>query len=301
MTFRCCNQIFATWPSLQSHICSDPFHKGCRKCRKGFLESAHFNQHMRDAEYHATRKAMNYQGAAVRGNQASIAHKRNLALRIPAATCAPKNLIVYNGIPAAIIKPVFQAACRIRFANLKVEDLVRLTRSSLDASIVSAILEGAKRLLPSDNSPDGQELRRAEMARKALQALVAETAFIVQLQKFQPLSMTEGQQNESIRIKSEAGLVNLVKATPDLLFLETTWLCGFRTNWVEYKNMFGFKSNPFVHGKIKKQLKRYTEIYGDGMVVFKLGYESEHLSIEGLRVMREAEVLHWLGSSKFSE
>lgn len=133
------------------------------------------------------------------------------------------------------------------------------------------------------------------MAKKALQALIAETAFIAQLQKFQPLSMTEEQQNESIRIKAEAGSVNLVRATPDLLFTKTTQLCGFRTNWVEYKNMFGFKSNPFVHGKIKKQLKRYTEIYGDGMVVFKLGYESEHLNIEGLRVMREAEVLQWLG------
>jgi hypothetical protein len=197
-----------------------------------------------------------------------------------------------------MIKPVFQAACRIRFANPTVEDVVRLTRTSLAASIVSAILEGARRLLPPDNSPEGQDLRRAEMAKKALQAFEAETAFTVQLQKFQPLSMTEEQQKESIRIKSEAGLVNLVKATPDLLFLETTSLCGFRTNWIEYKNMFGFKSNPFVHAKIKKQLKRYTEIYGDGMVVFKLGYESEHLNIEGLRVMREAEVLHWLGSQQ---
>jgi hypothetical protein len=175
---------------------------------------------------------------------------------------------------------------------------MRLTRTSLDSSIVSAILEGARRLLPPDNSPEGQDLRRAEMAKKALQALVAETAFIVQLQKFQPLSMTEEQQNESIRIKTEAGSVNLVRATPDLLFLKTTQLCGFRTNWVEYKNMFGFKSNPYVHGKIKKQLKRYTETFGDGMVVFKLGYESEHLSIEGLKVMREADVLQWLGSQQ---
>jgi hypothetical protein len=69
-------------------------------------------------------------------------------------------------------------------------------------------------------------------------------------------------------------------------------------NWVEYKNMFGFKSNPYVHGKIKKQLKRYTETFGNGMVVFKLGYESEHLSIEGLKVMREADVLQWVGSQQ---
>jgi hypothetical protein len=141
-------------------------------------------------------------------------------------------------------------------------------------------------------------VRRAEMATKALQALEAETAFIVQLQKFQPLSMTEEQQNESIRVKVESGSVNVVKATPDVLFLEATWLCGFRTNWVEYKNMFGFKSNPYVHGKIKKQLKRYTETFGNGMVVFKLGYESEHLSIEGLKVMREADVLQWVGSQQ---
>jgi hypothetical protein len=262
------------------------------------LESAHFNQHMRTAEYHADHTANHSQGTAIRGNQASVAHKRNLAIGPSTAIRAPRGLISYNGIPAAVIKPIFQAACSIRFANPTVEDLMRLTRTTLGSPIVSAILEGARRLLPPDNSPGGQNVRRAEMAAKALQALEAETAFIVQLQKFQPLSMTEEQQNESIRVKIEAGSVNVVKATPDVLFLEATWLCGFRTNWVEYKNMFGFKSNPYVHGKIKKQLKRYTETFGNGMVVFKLGYESEHLSIEGLKVMREADVLQWVGSQQ---
>jgi len=133
---------------------------------------------------------------------------------------------------------------------------------------------------------------------KTLQALEAETAFVVQLQRFQPRSMTEEQQNESIRLQIEAGSANVVKATPDMLFLEPTWLCGHRTNWVEYKNMFGFKSNPYVHSKIKKQLKRYIDTFGNGMVVFKLGYESGHLSIGGLEVRREADVLQWVGSQQ---
>jgi hypothetical protein len=102
---------------------------------------------------------------------------------------------------------------------------------------------------------------------------------------------TEQQQNESNRVRTEAGLVNVVKATPDSLFSKATSLCGFCTKWVEYKNKFGLKSNPYVHGRIKKQPKRYPEAFGDGMVVFNLGYELEHLSIESWKVMREANVL----------
>lgn len=137
------------------------------------------------------------------------------------------------------------------------------------------------------------------MANKALQTLVVETNVIAQLQKFQPLSMlTEQQQNESNRVKTEAGLVNVVKAPPDLLFSKATSLCGFGTKGVKYTNMFGLKSNPCVHGRIKKQPKRYTETFGDGKVVFKLGYELGYLSIEGLNVMREVNVLKCLGSQQ---
>ncbi|KAL1581923.1 hypothetical protein WHR41_09402 [Cladosporium halotolerans] len=296
MVLRCCDQHFATWLSLQSHIRSEPVHKGCRKCRKGFLEPAHFNQHMLTAAYHVENNANNPQHAHVRTNQVLRPHERNLVVDHPVALDTPGKLAPYNGIPANVIKPLFQQARKIRFANPTVEGLIRMTGTTLDIKIVSAILEGAKRLLPPDNSQEGQDIRKVEMAMKARQALEAETAFIAQLQRLQPGSMTEEQQNQRIRLGIEAGFVNVVKATPDLLFLETTWLCGFRTNWVEYKNMFGFKSNPYVHGKIKKQLKRYLATFGNGMVVFKLGYESEHLSIDGLKVMREADVIQWLES-----
>lgn len=57
--------------------------------------------------------------------------------------------------------------------------------------------------------------------------------------------------------------------------------------------MFGFKSNPFVHKKIKALLRRYVETFGNGMVVYKLGYESDHISIDVLKVMREADVIQW--------
>lgn len=298
MVLRCCDQTFVTWSSLQSHIQSDPVHKGCRKCRKGFLRSAHFNQHMRTAGYHTEHNSSHSQGAAFHDNQTVLVHQQNSAAGHSTTIHVPRGLIQYDGIPAGWVKPVFQTACRIRSANPTVEGLIRLTRTTLDPPIVSAILEGARRLLPPDNSPEGQNTRRVEMAMKALQALEAETAFVVQLQRFQPRSMTEEQQNESIRLKIEAGSANVVKATPDMLFLEPTWLCGHRTNWVEYKNMFGFKSNPYVHSKIKKQLKRYIDTFGNGMVVFKLGYESDHLSIEGLKVRREVDVLQWVVSQQ---
>jgi hypothetical protein len=46
------------------------------------------------------------------------------------------------------------------------------------------------------------------------------------------------------------------------------------------------------------EVKRYTETFGNGIVIFKLGNELEHLSIEGSKVMTEANGLRWLGSQQ---
>lgn len=211
---------------------------------------------MRTSGYHTQHQTIHPQNNAI--------HAEGNATGTQTTTVdAPTDYIPYDGIPAAVIKPIFKAACKLRFSNPTVQDLVRSTKTTLDKQIVSAILEGARRLLPPDNSPEGLASRKAEMAMKATQALEAETAFIVQLQRFQPRLLTEKEQNENLRREFEAGSVNIVKSTPDVLFLKATSLCGFEIMWIEYKNMFGFRSNPFVHQKIKKQLKRYLETFGN--------------------------------------
>lgn len=251
---------------------------------------------MRNSEYHTRGEPTYHLDLMSHMGQASPLLGRGLISEqaTPVSTLAAPKL--YSGIPASMVKPVFMAACRLRFSEPTVEGLVRSTGTTLDRQVVGAILEGALRLLPTDNSPEGQSSRKTKMAVKAAQALEAETQFVSQIQKFQPRSIGEKEQRENIRRASEAGSVEVVRSTPDMLFSESTSLCGSDINWLEYKNMFGFKSNPFVHKKNKAQLRRYVETFGSGMVVYKLGYESNHLIIDGLKVMREADVMQWLRS-----
>lgn len=160
MFLRCCDQSFATWLSLQSHIRSESVHKGCRKCRKGFLEPAHSNHHMLSAAYHVENNANNPQRTPVRANQVLRPHERNLIVDHPVALDILGNLAPYNGIPTIVIKPLFQQARRIRFANPTVEGLILLTGTTRDIQIVSAILAGTKRLLPPDNSQEDRTSAR---------------------------------------------------------------------------------------------------------------------------------------------
>ncbi len=87
-------------------------------------------------------------------------------------------LLSYRGVTPALIKPVFRAACALRFSNPGVTDIIDRTNTRLDREIVGAILEGALRLLPVDNTPEGQTTRRANMAAKAEQAMAAEETLV---------------------------------------------------------------------------------------------------------------------------
>lgn len=204
------------------------------------------------------------------------------------------NNVQCTGIPSAFVKRIFKTACRLRYSQPTTEDIVGLTETSLDYDIVAAILEGALRLLPTDDSPDGRIARKNKMETKAAQALAAETAFAARLRTYGFQFSVEAEQRETIRLAIEAGSVDTVRLTPDILFSEPTRLCGIDCHWNEYKNMFGFKSDPFVHKKNKKQLQRYVAAFGKGIVVYRLGYECDHLMIDGLTVVREADMLQWI-------
>lgn len=160
--------------------------------------------------------------------------------------------------------------------------------------IVSAILEGAIRVLPPDNSPQGQARRKQEMALKAAHALRAESAFVDNVRRLQPLLQDDSEQQEGIRAALEEGRSDVIRCTPDILFDNPTQLCGRSCHWVEYKNTLGFKSNPFLHQKHKKQLRRYVATFGSGMVVYKLGFERDLFHVDGLCCFREQEVTQWI-------
>ena len=82
--------------------------------------------------------------------------------------------------------------------------------------------------------------------------------------------------------------------TPDIRFDSPISVLGQLCWWLEFKNYFGFRKNPFVAVKDKKQFLRYATQIGPGAVVYKLGYETGHLNVDGVVALREKEVLQGL-------
>jgi hypothetical protein len=201
----------------------------------------------------------------------------------------------YRGIPSSQIKPVFKAACYSRFREPVAADIIRTTRTTLEPDIVAAILEGALRLLPVDTTPEGQQTRREKERAKAEHAQKAENDFVEQVRRLQPAMLDETQQKQRILAARESGSPLEIRATPDVLFHEPTEINGAVCHWIEYKNMFGFKQNPFVHSKIEQQCRRYASLFGTGIIVYRLGFEVRLLDVEGVHVMHERDVSFWIG------
>ena len=68
--------------------------------------------------------------------------------------------------------------------------------------------------------------------------------------------------------------------TPDFLFSPSVMIRGRSINWIDAKNFYGTKKG-FLFKKIKKQVKRYTDAFGEGAIVFSLGC-SEEVKISGV-------------------
>lgn len=105
--------------------------------------------------------------------------------------------------------------------------------------------------------------------------------------------MNEAEQKQRIRKALDNGF-QPVRSTPDILFLQPVHFHGKECRWIEYKNTFGFKKNPFVHSSHRKQLKRYVQDFGAGIIVYKLGFEEKLLNIEGVDYVGEMDVITWL-------
>lgn len=161
MTLSCCSHTFIDWQPLRNHIGSHPIHMDCRRCRRGFLTPAAFKQHMQSSRSHMQGQTISRGQTMILANHESVGRDRSL----PSAQLAPANQPLtsfdYSGIPTAVIKPIFKAACALRYYNPTVGDLVRSTISTLDEQILGSILEGALRLLPPDESPKGLTDRKS--------------------------------------------------------------------------------------------------------------------------------------------
>lgn len=198
---------------------------------------------------------------------------------------------VYRGVSRELVRPVFLEACQLRFKQPTLEDVIRHSATQLSYDIVLAMLEAALRLLPPDGTMDGTLLRRGKAADKARKAADAESSFVDRLLSMYRELLREEEQKERIRALMESGTVETVRSTPDVLFSRETSVCRTTCRWIEYKNTFGFCASPFFAAKNKKQFAKYASTFGPGMIVYKLGYEREHIQIGGVHCFREIEVV----------
>ena len=185
--------------------------------------------------------------------------------------------------------PVFKMACHLRFIGPDVDVLLGRIDTQLDRTVVSALIEAALRLLPPDDTIEGRLEAKERMQQKIERALFYEMAFIDQTRGLGYRLLTEQEQKKLD-----------LRPTPDIRFLEPILVHGHLCHWIEYKSYFGFKANPFIASKEKKQFKKYASELGSGAVVYKLGFEVDYIVVPGIRLFREAEVLHFMGGpSKF--
>ena len=190
--------------------------------------------------------------------------------------------VKYTGIPRSVVSPVYVTAFKQRFTQPTVDDILRLTKTKLEIPIVTALISAALRLLPVDNTLSGIAERVEKHRIMAAEAKRAEDSFCLALSQRGLKYVRESQQQGET-------------ATPDIRLQNPTIIYGHLCFWLEFKNYFGFRENPFLASKNKKQFQKYATQIGPGAVVYKLGFEIDHINIDGVIAFREKEVLQDLG------
>jgi len=129
-------------------------------------------------------------------------------------------ILVYIALSSIL---VYATAVRLRFEQPTVNDIRRKTGTELDEMIVSSLIGAARRLLPIDNTPQGNALRIEQHRIKLADSKRAEDTFCAELDRLGYVFLREAQQ------EGEA-------VTPDVRFIKPTNVCGHLCMWLEYKN-----------------------------------------------------------------
>lgn len=278
-----CRRTFQNQQSLHQHLKS-PQHNGCSRCKKPFSSTAAKLQHLRDSPRHNNVRIRCPDDLDLETDQDLDTHlsphkNKSITKEISDTnTSVEETCLEYLGIPRSVIKPIYDLALGLRFRKPTVDSILSKTKTTLDHAIIAALITAALRLVPVDNTPKGIEARKEKDRIRAAEAKSAEDDFFAQFSRLGYDCLNEDQQK------------GLSTVTPDVLFREPTSICGHLCSWLEYKDFFGFDANPFVAPKNKKQFRKYAEQLGPGAVVYRLGFETGHVDIEGVKVFREAEV-----------
>ncbi len=86
--------------------------------------------------------------------------------------------------------------------------------------------------------------------------------------------------NQKDLVDEQIKLYGYPKNTPDFLIdkNEDLFFNNIKINWIDAKNFYG-SNIDFIKKKIKKQIKKYTDVYGSGCIIFSLGF-NEKLKFE---------------------
>jgi hypothetical protein len=64
-------------------------------------------------------------------------------------------------------------------------------------------------------------------------------------------------------------------STPDFLIESELLINGNQIKWIDAKNFYGSNIN-FVKSKINEQTKKYINNYGNGSIIFNLGFNDSY-------------------------
>ena len=122
---------------------------------------------------------------------------------------------------------------------------------------------------------DQEQFRIAEQADRVANVDQSETHLAADLfedilcEHFESLGVRFRRQGELSKeqIISEGRPVR----TPDLLFLDDLRINGIPCAWIDAKHFFG-SALSFPRKKTQKQVDRYTEVYGQGAIIYRHGF-----------------------------
>jgi len=125
------------------------------------------------------------------------------------------------------------------------------------------------------NERDQEQFRIAEEADRVANVDQSETHLAADLfedilcDHFESLGVRFRRQGELSKeqILSEGRPIR----TPDLLFLDDLRINGIPCAWIDAKHFFG-SALSFPRKKTQKQVNRYTEVYGQGAIIYRHGF-----------------------------
>ena len=95
--------------------------------------------------------------------------------------------------------------------------------------------------------------------------------------------------SKNLTYRTEKDLRGEFPKTPDCLLDEPIRVNGWDINWIESKASFGDRVE--INKNVKKQLEPYTELFGDGLVVYWFGFEDEIENPRGIFIT-DMSLLH---------